>query len=59
MADPPHCPFAERVEAVMAVIRRHAERTGKKAMFAFNITGEIDEMLRAPRPRARARAAPA
>ena len=29
----------------MAVIRRHAERSGKKAMFAFNITGEIDEML--------------
>jgi ribulose-bisphosphate carboxylase large chain len=45
MADPPHCPFAERVRAVMAVIRRRAERTGRKAMFAFNITGEIEEML--------------
>jgi ribulose-bisphosphate carboxylase large chain len=45
MADPPHCPFAERVKAVMAVIRRHTERSGKTAMFAFNITGEIDEML--------------
>jgi ribulose-bisphosphate carboxylase large chain len=45
MADPPHCPFGERVQAVMAVIRRHAERSGKKAMFAFNITGEIEEML--------------
>jgi len=45
MADPPHCPFAERVREVMAVIRRHADRTGRKPMFAFNITGEIDEML--------------
>jgi ribulose-bisphosphate carboxylase large chain len=45
MGDPPHCPFEERVKAVMAVIRRRADRTGRKAMFAFNITGEIDEML--------------
>jgi ribulose-bisphosphate carboxylase large chain len=45
MADPPHCPFAERVKAVMAVILRQAERTGRKAMFAFNLTGEIEEML--------------
>jgi ribulose-bisphosphate carboxylase large chain len=29
----------------MAVIHRHADRTGRKPMFAFNITGEIDEML--------------
>jgi len=40
----PHCPFAERVTAVMAVLNRHADRTGKKVMFAFNLTGEIDEM---------------
>lgn len=46
MADPPHSPFAERVRAVMRVINEHAERTGKKAMYAFNLTGEIDEMLR-------------
>ncbi len=44
-ADGPHCPFAERVEAVMGVIRDHAERTGKRVMFAFNLTGEIDQML--------------
>lgn len=42
----PHCPFADRVEAVMAVINRHADRTGKKVMFAFNLTGELDEMRR-------------
>ena len=29
----------------MMPIRRYAERNGRKAMFAFNITGEIDEML--------------
>jgi ribulose-bisphosphate carboxylase large chain len=45
MADPPHSPFTQRVEAVMRVINDYAERTGKKAMYAFNLTGEIDEML--------------
>jgi ribulose-bisphosphate carboxylase large chain len=44
--DGPHCPFSERLNAVMRVIRSHAERTGKKVMYAVNITGEIDEMLR-------------
>ena len=44
-ADGPHCPFEERVDAVMRVIRTQADRTGKKAMFAFNLTGEIDQML--------------
>lgn len=46
MADPPHSPFEQRVEAVMRVINDHAEKTGKKAMYAFNVTGEIDEMLK-------------
>ncbi|RYG85394.1 MAG: ribulose 1,5-bisphosphate carboxylase, partial [Alphaproteobacteria bacterium] len=31
-ANGPHCPFPERVAAVMAVINRHADRTGKKVM---------------------------
>jgi ribulose-bisphosphate carboxylase large chain len=43
-ADGPHCPFADRVRAVMAVIRGHADRTGKRVMYAFNLTGEVDEM---------------
>lgn len=43
-ADGPYCPFAERVRAVMYVIRDHAERTGKRVMVAFNLTGEVDEM---------------
>lgn len=45
MGDPPHCPFEDRVRAVMEVIQRHLARTGRRPMFAFNITGEIDEML--------------
>jgi ribulose-bisphosphate carboxylase large chain len=43
-ADGPHCPFDERVCAVMRVINAHADRTGKKVMYAFNLTGEMDEM---------------
>jgi len=38
-------PFDERVDAIMQVINRHADKTGKKIMYAFNISGEIDEML--------------
>jgi ribulose-bisphosphate carboxylase large chain len=44
-ADGPHCPFAQRLEAVMRVVNRHADRVGRKLMYAINITGEIDEML--------------
>lgn len=44
-ADGPHCPFDERISAVMRVINAHADKTGKKVMFAANLTGEIDEML--------------
>jgi ribulose-bisphosphate carboxylase large chain len=42
----PHSPLKARVEAVMRVINRHADTTGKKLMYAFNITGDIDDMLR-------------
>jgi ribulose-bisphosphate carboxylase large chain len=45
-ADGPHSPFGHRFEAVMRVIDRHADRTGRKAMYAANITGEFDDMLR-------------
>jgi ribulose-bisphosphate carboxylase large chain len=45
-ADGPACPFDERVRLCMQVIRKHAERTGKKVMYAFNLTGELDEMRR-------------
>jgi len=46
-ADPPYFPLAERVAAVMTEIKRVADATGKKAMYAFNITGDVDHMLRA------------
>ena len=45
-ADPVHAPLAERIPAVMAVVRRHADRTGRKVMVAFNITDETDAMRR-------------
>lgn len=38
-------PFDNRVTAVMEVINRIADKTGKKIMYAFNISGEMDEML--------------
>ncbi|HEX4946704.1 MAG TPA: ribulose-bisphosphate carboxylase large subunit family protein [Blastocatellia bacterium] len=46
MANPPHSPFSERFAAVSRVINDYAERTGKKPMYAVNITDEMDEMLR-------------
>lgn len=45
-ANSPHSLLAERVQAVMRVVNDHAERTGKQVMVAFNISGDIDEMLR-------------
>jgi ribulose-bisphosphate carboxylase large chain len=44
LADAAFCRFEDRVKAVMRVIRNHAMKTGKSVMFAFNITGELDEM---------------
>ena len=46
MADPPHSPFAARVDAIMRVINDHAERTGKKVMYAFNVSDEMEAMQR-------------
>lgn len=43
-ADGDVCPFDDRVRAVMPVINAHAQRTGRKVMYAFNLTGEIDQM---------------
>lgn len=45
-ADGPLCPFEDRLRAVMRVLNAHADDTGKRVMYAVNITGEIDEMLR-------------
>ncbi|MCW9705271.1 ribulose-bisphosphate carboxylase large subunit family protein [Fodinibius salsisoli] len=46
MGSTANSPFEKRLEAVMKVINRHADRTGKKVMYAFNISGEMDDMLR-------------
>ncbi len=44
-SDGPHCPFEQRAASVLGVLRDHAERTGKRAMYAVNITGDLDQML--------------
>lgn len=46
MANPPHSPLEKRVEAVMREINSAAERTGEKVMYAFNITDDLEAMLR-------------
>jgi len=37
--------FDDRLKAVMNVINAHAAKTGKKVMYAINISGEMDEMM--------------
>lgn len=46
MGDAPHSPFTQRVDAVIEVIQRFADKTGKKPMFAFNLSGDLEDMLR-------------
>jgi ribulose-bisphosphate carboxylase large chain len=46
MANPPHSPLAERVRLAMRVIDEEANRTGKKVMYAFNISDDLDAMRR-------------
>lgn len=46
MADPPYAPFDARLAAVMPVLHKHADRTGRMPMYAVNISGSIDEMRR-------------
>lgn len=45
-SDGPLCPFEARVDAVMAVLEAEAQRRGRKVMYAFNITGDLDQMRR-------------
>jgi ribulose-bisphosphate carboxylase large chain len=45
-ADSPHSPFHERVGAVMRVINELADRTGRKFMYAFNLTDDLEAMQR-------------
>jgi ribulose-bisphosphate carboxylase large chain len=46
MANAPYEPFAARLAAVMPVLHRHADRLGRMPMYAFNVSGSIDDMLR-------------
>jgi len=46
MADPPHSPFADRVAAVMRVIRKSEDKLGRTVMYAFNISADLDSMKR-------------
>ncbi len=45
-SDGPHCPFDARIRAVMRTICDHEQRTGRKVMYAANITGDLDQMRR-------------
>jgi len=45
-ADPPYAPLKDRVTAVMEELERAADKTGKKVMYACNITGDIEELKR-------------
>ena len=45
-ANPDIAPLSERVPAVMAVIRKWQQRSGRQVMMAFNITDEVDAMRR-------------
>jgi ribulose-bisphosphate carboxylase large chain len=46
IGDPPYSPFDRRVACVMEAVDRAAQRTGRKLMYAFNLTGEISELER-------------
>ena len=45
-ANPLYAPLEARIAAVMNIIDRHADKTGKRVMYAFNITGDLDHMRR-------------
>lgn len=45
LAESANSSFNDRVDAIMKVINAHADASGKKVMYAFNISGEIDDML--------------
>ncbi len=44
--NPLYFSFEDRVKVAMEEINRVAERTGKKTMYAFNITDDVDQMKR-------------
>lgn len=45
-ANPPFAPLAERIKVAQYEIERASDLTGKKTMYAFNISDDLDVMLR-------------
>lgn len=45
MMSPAYAPFEARVTAIMRVIRDHAERTGKRVMYAFGISAADPDLM--------------
>ena len=45
-ADSPHSPFSERLDAVLDELNRVADSTGRLPLYAANVSGELDQMLR-------------
>lgn len=45
-SDAPYFPLMERIDVVMNALDDARQRTGVPVMYAFNITGELDEMKR-------------
>ncbi|ANC80415.1 ribulose-bisphosphate carboxylase large subunit family protein [Pseudomonas putida] len=46
LIDPTYASFDARLSAVMPVLHKHADRLGRMPMYAINISGSIDEMMR-------------
>lgn len=46
MTNPPSSPFKERVRTIMKAINAHADKTGKRVMYAFNISDDSETMFR-------------
>ena len=45
LMSPAYSSLAERVKAIMPVILHHEQKTGKKVMYAFNISGDDPEQM--------------
>lgn len=46
LIDPTYASFDARLSAVMPILHKHADRLGRMPMYAINISGSVDEMLR-------------
>ncbi|MBB5390059.1 MULTISPECIES: ribulose-bisphosphate carboxylase large subunit family protein [unclassified Herbaspirillum] len=44
LSDPDYASFDARLQAVMPVLKRHADRLGRMPMYAINISGSIEEL---------------